>query len=80
MSISNTEYGRMAKRASPNSPVLLDCLKAFLIGGFICCFAQALTEWFKRTNMTEDEYKALVIIILIGLTAILTGLGVFDRN
>lgn len=79
MSISNTEYGRMAKRASPNSPVLLDCLKAFLIGGFICCFAQALTEWFKRTNMTEDEYKALVLIILIGLTAILTGLGVFDR-
>lgn len=79
MSISNSEYGRMAKRASPRSPLLLDCLKAFAVGGLICCFAQALTEWFKTTTLTEDEYKALVIIILIAITGILTGFGVFDR-
>ncbi len=79
MSVSNTQYGRMTKRASPRSPVLLDCIKAFLVGGLICAFAQALTEWFKSTSMTEDEYKALVLIILISLTAILTGLGFFDN-
>lgn len=78
MKISNYEYGRMAKRASPNSPVLLDCLKAFLVGGFICCFAQGLTEWFKTTSMLEEEYKALVLIIIIAITAILTGFGIFD--
>lgn len=78
MSVSNYEYGKMAKRASPRSPILSDCIKAFLVGGLICCFAQGLTEWFKTTNMKEAEYKALVLIILIGITAILTGLGVFD--
>ncbi|MCM1365334.1 MAG: stage V sporulation protein AC [Ruminococcus sp.] len=79
MSISKEEYGKMAKKASPSSPILLDCLMAFLVGGFICCFAQGLTEWFKRTGMNEEEYKALVLVIIIAITAILTGFGVFDK-
>lgn len=79
MYISKDEYGALTKRVSPRSPVLLDCLKAFLFGGAICCFAQALTEWFKTTSMSEDEYKTLVLFILIAITAILTGLGVFDK-
>lgn len=79
MSVSNEEYDKMAKRASPSSPLLLDCLKAFLFGGFICCFAEGLSQWFKTTNMTEEQGKALVTVILIAITAILTGLGVFDN-
>lgn len=79
MSISKEEYGKMAKKASPPSPLFLDCLKAFLVGGFICCLAQGLTEWFKTTSMNEEECKALVLIVIIALTAVLTGLGVFDK-
>lgn len=79
MSVSNEEYGKMAKKASPSSPLLLDCLKAFLVGGLICCIAQGLTEWFKTTAMKEEEYKALVLLIIIAATAILTGFGVFDK-
>lgn len=79
MSISKEEYGKMAKKASPPSPLFLDCLKAFLVGGFICCLAQGLTEWFKTTSMNEEENKSLVLIVIIALTAVLTGLGVFDK-
>lgn len=79
MSVSNNEYNKMTKKASPGSPVLLDCLKAFLVGGIICCFAEGLSQWFKTTKMTEDESKGLVSVILIGVTAVLTGLGVFDN-
>ena len=79
MSISNEQYGTMAKRASPGSPVLKNCIMAFLVGGLICAFAQGLTEWFRAVGMTEEEYKALVLVILIGITALLTGLGVFDN-
>ena len=79
MAVSNEEYDKMAKRASPSSPLLLDCLKAFLVGGLICCIAQGLTEWFKTTEMKEEEYKALVLLIVIAATAILTGFGVFDK-
>ena len=80
MSVSKDEYGKMAKKASPSSPIFKDCIWAFFVGGFICCFAEGLTLIFaKYTQMTTDEIKALVLIILIGLTAILTGIGVFDK-
>ena len=78
MSISNEEYGRMANQASPNSPVVTDCIKAFLFGGAICAFAEGLNIIFSYTSMTSEESKALTMIILIGITAILTALGVFD--
>ena len=29
------EYGEMVKKASPKSPILSDCIKPFLSGGFI---------------------------------------------
>lgn len=79
MSISKEEYGRMAKRASPGSPVLKDCLMAFICGGGICVFAQCLSIWFKLTSMTLEESKALTMIVIITITAILTATGLFDK-
>ena len=79
MSVSNEEYGKMAKKASPNSPVVMDCIKAFIFGGSICAFAEGLNIIFSYTSMTQEESRALTMIILIGITAILTALGVFDK-
>ena len=79
MSISNEEYGKMAKRLSPGSPVLSDCIRAFLFGGAICAFAEGLNIIFSYTDMTQEESKALTMIILIAITAILTALGIFDK-
>ena len=79
MSISKDEYSKLTKRFSPPSPVFTDCLKAFLIGGLICCFAELLTRLFSKTSMSDDEVKALVIVIVIAITAVLTGFGVFDK-
>ncbi len=68
----------MVKKASPNSPVLKDCIKAFLFGGGICAFAQALTLAM-NTKFSLDSSKAITLVILIVMTAILTGFGVFDK-
>ena len=79
MRISNKQYDEMVKRASPNSPIVLDCIKAFLIGGAICCFGQLLFYIFRKSGMSLDESRSLVSIALIIITAILTGIGVFDK-
>ncbi len=79
MRISNKQYDEMVKKASPNSPIVLDCIKAFLIGGAICCFGQLLFYIFRKTGMSLDESRSLVSIALIIITAILTGIGVFDK-
>ena len=79
MKISNKQYDEMVKKASPNSPIVLDCIKAFLIGGAICCFGQLLFYIFRKSGMSMDESRSLVSISLIVITAVLTGIGVFDR-
>lgn len=79
MSISNNEYSKMTDKASPNSPKLMNCIKAFLFGGAICCFGQLLNYLFEKAGLNEEQIKMATPIILIIITAILTGLGVFDK-
>lgn len=79
MEISNEQYAEMVKKVSPPSPKVKDCIKAFLIGGLICCIGQALFTLYSMAGLKETESKALVSITLIVITAILTGFGVFDN-
>ena len=79
MSTTNNEYGRMADRASPPSPKIKNCIKAFIFGGSICTFGQFLNWVFEKMNLSEDAVKALTPATLIVIAAILTGVGVFDK-
>lgn len=79
MSISKDEYSKMTDKASPNSPVVLNCIKAFLFGGAICTFAQLLNFLFQKAGLNEDEIKIATPCIVIIITAVLTGIGVFDK-
>ncbi len=79
MSTTNNEYNKMAEKASPPSPKILNCIKAFLIGGFICTFGEFLNWGLKKLEFSEEAVKALTPSILIIIAAILTGVGVFDK-
>ena len=79
MSTTNNEYGKMAEKASPPSPKLKNCIKAFVIGGAICTFGEFLNWGFEKMHFSEDAVKALTPSVLIVITAILTGIGIFDK-
>lgn len=79
MSISKDEYNKMANEAVPSSPTILNCIKAFLFGGAICCFGQLLNTIFENVGLNEDQIRIATPSIIIIITAILTGLGVFDK-
>lgn len=79
MSISNSDYSKMTDKASPNSPVVPNCIRAFLFGGGICLFAQVLNTLFKKIGLNADEVKLATPSTVIIITAILTGIGVFDK-
>jgi len=79
MSTTDKEYDKMAKKASPNSPKILNCVKAFIIGGAICTFGQFLNWGFEKLGFSEDYVKALTPSVLIIIASILTGVGVFDK-
>ena len=79
MAISNSDYSKMTDKASPNSPVVLNCIKAFIFGGGICLFAQILNTVFENMGLNEKELKLITPAVIIIITAILTGIGVYDK-
>ena len=78
MGISEKEYDRMSKQASPGSPVGMDCLKAFLIGGLICAIGEVIFQ-LVQGSLEEKTARLTVSVVLIAATVILTGLQVFDN-
>lgn len=79
MSISKNDYSKMADKASPNSPKILNSVKAFLFGGSICLFGQILNTIFENAGLNEEAVRLATPSIIIIITAILTGIGVFDK-
>ena len=73
------EYDKMVKKASPNSPIFTNCLKAFVSGGLICAGGQLLLNLFLDRNFTENEAALCVSITLIGISAVLTALGLYEK-
>ncbi|MBP1156396.1 MULTISPECIES: stage V sporulation protein AC [unclassified Paenibacillus] len=74
------EYQEFAKKREPARPVLKNCFRAFLVGGFICLIGQALMEmfisWFGFTQKTAGNPT---VAVLIFVAVLLTGFGVYDK-
>lgn len=79
MKTSKSEYSKMVDKASPNSPKIMNCVKAFLFGGIICTIGQIILTLLQNAGLNEKQANAGVSSILIIITAILTGVGVFDK-
>lgn len=79
MKTSKSEYSKMVDKASPNSPKIMNCVKAFLFGGLICTIGQIILTLLQNAGLNEKQANAGVSSILIIITAILTGVGVFDK-
>lgn len=61
-------------------PVLLNCLKAFLVGGFICFIGQLISTFYiYYFNFTEQTAGNPTTATLIFITMLLTGFGIYDR-
>lgn len=77
--MNNEQYSQLVSTQTPKSPLLKDCIKAFLFGGSICCFGEILKTLYSMTSLSEKEVKLAVPATLIVITAILTGAGIFDK-
>lgn len=73
------EYSDYVEQKSPNSPILRNCFNAFLVGGLICSIGQILFNFCKFKGMDETSCSTIVSIVLIGISAILTGLNIFNK-
>ena len=63
---------------SPKSPMWKDCLHAFWIGGLICVIGQLLMNAYLSLEMEKTAASTAASMTLVALSALLTGLSVYD--
>lgn len=76
--MTNAQYGEYVKKKSPPSPILPDLLRAFLVGGAICCLGQGIIALWRLAGLDEETAGTACSMTLVFLGALLTGLGVYD--
>jgi len=72
-------YQNYVDKKTPNSPILKNCLNAFWVGGLICSIGQIILDICKYNGLDTQSSGTVVSIILIGLSAFLTGLNLFNK-
>lgn len=72
-------YQEYVDKKSPNSPILKNCFNAFWVGGLICTIGQVILNICKERGFDTQLSGTIVSIILIGISAFLTGLTVFNK-
>lgn len=74
------QYQEFAKQREPKRSILRNCIRAFIAGGTISTIGQGLqwmfTKYFDFTEVTASNPTVAVLIIL---SVLLTGLGVYDH-
>ena len=73
------QYSDYVDKKSPNSPIVKNCFNAFWVGGLICVLGQIIIDYCMYRGMDNTSASTVASIALIAISAILTGLNVFNR-
>ena len=77
--MTNEEYAALIAQYSRPSPTGKNLVWAFLTGGSICAFGQLLGNFYRSWGLNQEGAGLAASATLIGITALLTALGVFDK-
>ena len=72
-------YKKYVDKKSPNSPILKNCFNAFWVGGLICTLGQIIFNICQERQLDVTTSNTIVSILLIALSAFLTGLNIFNK-
>ncbi|WP_059052035.1 stage V sporulation protein AC [Paenibacillus senegalimassiliensis] len=80
LSLTEQEYKQVSDRHQPKKKIWGNCLRAFLVGGFICLIGQCIQQLFMTfADMTSREAASPTVAVLILISVVMTCLGVYDK-
>ena len=80
MNMSKETYKKYADAHAPRSPIIKNCLNAFLIGGLICAIGQGFNDLYHIVfGISREDSGLLASVSLVFISVLLTALGVFDE-
>ncbi len=77
--MTEKQYGQLVAELNPKSPILRDCVNAFWIGGLICTLGQGFVNLYQFWGLDADAASLAGSLSLIVLSALLTGLSLYDN-
>lgn len=72
-------YAKYVEGRAQKSPLLKDCMIAFLMGGIICTLGEVLRQIYGTFGLSQDNIGMLTSVTLVFIAVVLTGIGVFDN-
>ena len=75
----NKNYINYVHSFAPPTQHFKTCVRAFFVGGLICCIGQFIRMMLELAGLTGDVLSGTVSVALIFFGVLLTGLGVYDR-
>ena len=73
------EFARLLHRFLSPRPLPRNCAAAFVSGGLFCAAAELAHLFLTQQGLADDIAAAWVTCAVVFLTALFTGLGVYDR-
>ena len=77
--MTEKQYQKMVADMSPKSPILKNCLKAFLVGGLICTIGQGILNLYTFLGLDKENSATATSMTLVALSALFTGLSLYDN-
>ena len=79
MKMTKKEYGEYVKKKSPNSPIAGNMIKAFVVGGLICCIGQLIMNGYMSAGLDKTNAGTATSVSMVFIGALLTGLKIYDN-
>ena len=79
-SAGNKKYQEQVKALTPTHNLLVQMLKAFIMGGIICCIGQAILNYATNSmGLDKEPAGAWCSMLLVLISVVLTGLNIYPR-
>ncbi len=73
------EYNDYVKQVTKTTSLSKNMLWAFIVGGLICTLGQGIGDVIKHYGVEEKAADSMTLLILIALSALLTGLNIYPK-
>ena len=77
--MTEKEYAKLVGEMAPKSPVVKDCILAFLVGGLICTLGQVFLNAYTALGLEKTDAGTATSMSLVFLSALFTGLSLYDN-
>lgn len=79
MEMSKQEYQKYVQDRAQTSPLVKDCLLAFVTGGGICVVGQLVMDGYTALGLDKTDAGTATAISMVLLSVVLTGLNLYNK-